>query len=292
MYETFFGLRERPFDLTPNPRFLVLTDSHREVLSNLEYGVTSRKGVTLVVGEAGSGKTTLIRTVIARHARNVHAVHVTNTTLSRAEFVETLAMKFGLSDAARGSKAALLSELETLLVARYERGESTVLIVDEAQSMSLELLEEVRMLANTESNIEKLLPVILAGQPELADRLNHQDLRQLKQRVALRCELHPLSDRETAAYVAGRIAVAGGVAARVFTREAVSLIHEAAKGLPRTVSVVADNALLGGFARRLRPGCASRCRDARQPPKRGPARAGAAGAGAGRRSRSRQGRPG
>jgi len=253
MYETFFGFRERPFDLTPNPRFLVLTDSHREVLSNLEYGIASRKGVTLVVGEAGSGKTTLIRTVMERQPRRVHAVHVSNPTLSREEFNETLAVKFGLSERARSSKAALLSELEALLADRSARGETTLLIVDEAQSLSLELLEEIRLLANTETSEEKLLQVILAGQPELAERLNHQDLRQLKQRVALRCELFPLSDRETAGYVAGRISIAGGVAARVFTREAVSLIHRASRGVPRTVSVLADNALLGGFAREQKP---------------------------------------
>jgi general secretion pathway protein A len=253
MYEAFFGLRERPFDLTPDPRFLVLTDSHREVLSNLEYGIASRKGVTVVVGEAGSGKTTLIRTVIARQPQRVLSVHINNPTLSRQEFVETLAAKFGLSDRATTSKASMLAELETLLRARNACGETTVLIVDEAQSLSLELLEEIRLLANTETDQEKLIPVILAGQPELADRLNEQSLRQLKQRVALRCELRPMSDRETAAYVAGRIAIAGGTASQVFTREAVSFMHRASSGVPRLVSVLADNALLGGFARGQKP---------------------------------------
>jgi len=253
MYEAFFGLAERPFDLTPDPRFLVLTDSHREVLSNLEYGIASRKGVTVVVGEAGSGKTTLIRTVIARQPQRVLSVHINNPTLTRHEFVETLASKFGLSDRAVASKASMLAELETLLRARNARGETTVLIVDEAQSLSLELLEEIRLLANTETDHEKLLPVILAGQPELADRLNEQALRQLKQRVALRCELRPMSDRETAAYIAGRIAIAGGTASQVFTREAVSMMHQASSGVPRLVSVLADNALLGGFARGQKP---------------------------------------
>jgi len=253
MYEAFFGLRERPFDLTPDPRFLVLTDSHREVLSNLEYGIASRKGVTVVIGEAGSGKTTLIRTVIARQPQRVLSVHINNPTLSRQEFVETLAAKFGLSDRATVSKASMLAELERLLRARNASGDTTVLIVDEAQSLSLELLEEIRLLANTETDHEKLIPVILAGQPELADRLNEQALRQLKQRVALRCELRPMSDRETAAYVAGRIAIAGGIASQVFTREAVSLMHRASSGVPRLVSVLADNALLGGFARGQKP---------------------------------------
>jgi general secretion pathway protein A len=253
MYEQFFGLRERPFDLTPNPKYLVLTDSHREVLSNLEYGIASRKGVTLVVGEAGSGKTTLIRKVIEGHGGRVHSVHLTNPTLTRDEFLQILAVKFGLSDRAAQSKAVFLQELERLLAERYGRGETTVLVVDEAQSLPVELLEEIRLLANTETNEEKLLPVILAGQPELAERLNQQDMRQLKQRVALRCELRPLTERETAAYIAGRIAVAGGTAAQVFTREAVSIIHAAAHGVPRLVSVLADNALLGGFARGERP---------------------------------------
>lgn len=253
MYERFFGFRERPFDLTPNPRFLVLTESHREVLSNLEYGIASRKGVTLVVGEAGSGKTTLIRTVLERQAGRMHSVHVSNPTLSREEFIEMLAGRFGLSDRASRSKATFLQELEALLTMRDAAGETTVLIVDEAQSLSLELLEEVRLLANTETNEQKLLPVILAGQPELADRLNEQSLRQLKQRVALRCELRSLSERETAGYIAGRIAVAGGTASQVFTREAVGVIHQAAHGLPRMVSVLADNALLGGFARGQKP---------------------------------------
>jgi general secretion pathway protein A len=253
MYEQFFGLRERPFDLTPNPRFLVLTDSHREVLSTLEYGMGSQKGITLLIGEAGSGKTTLIRSVLQDMPARVHCAHLTNPMLSRAEFLETLAARFGLSADAARSKAVLLTELEALLLRRHRNGEKTVLLVDEAQSLPSELLEEIRLLANIETDTAKLLSVVLAGQPELADRLNQQEFRQLKQRVALRGQLHPLTERETAAYLAGRIAVAGGVGAHVFTREAVALIHEQALGLPRSISVIADNALLGGFAAGRRP---------------------------------------
>jgi general secretion pathway protein A len=201
MYERFFGLRERPFDLTPNPRFLVLTDSHREVLSNLEYAISGRKGMTLVVGEAGSGKTTLIRAVLQRQPEKVHSVHLQNPTLSRAEFVETLAAKFGLSEQSRHSKAMMLGDLETLLRTRSARGEGSALIVDEAQSAPLEILEEIRLLANIEADHEKLLSVILVGQPELAGRLDEADLRQLKQRVALRCQLRSLTARETAGYM-------------------------------------------------------------------------------------------
>ena len=253
MYERFFDLRERPFDLTPSPRFLVLTDSHREALSNLEYGIASRKGITVLLGEAGAGKTTLIRTAIERQSARVHCVHLSNPTLTRSEFVEVLATRFDLSAQAAASKAALLLELERVLHERRSRGESTVLIVDEAQSLPPELLEEIRLLANIETDDEKLMSLILAGQPELAVRLNAPDLRQLKQRIALRCELKPLSLPETATYLAGRIRAAGGVGAQVFTREAVALIHERSHGLPRTINVIADNALLSGFALGQRP---------------------------------------
>jgi general secretion pathway protein A len=253
MYEEFYGLRERPFDLTPNPKFLVLTESHREVLLNLEYGIASRKGVTLLIGEAGSGKTTVIRAAMERQPVKVHCVHLHNPTLSRAEFNELLASRFGLSEQATVSKATMLVELEQLLTQRRDAGEKTVLIVDEAQSLPLDLLEEIRLLANIETNDEKLLSVIIAGQPELAARLNERALRQFKQRVALRCQLKPLTAQETAAYIVGRIRAAGGVAAEVFTRQAVAMMHDRAQGLPRTISVIADNALLGGYAAGQRP---------------------------------------
>src|SRR5688572_25965434 len=253
MYESFYGFRERPFDLTPNPRFLVMTDVHREALSNLEYGITSRTGITLLVGEAGTGKTTLIRTALDRQPARVHCVHVQNPALARDEFVEMLAVRFKLSERARGSKTALLLELEEVLRGRDEAGESTVLIVDEAQSLPRDILEEIRLLANIETNERKLLSVILAGQPEVTALLNDAALRQLKQRIALRCELRPLTLQETAGYLAGRIRAAGGVGAQVFTREAVTLIHERSSGVPRTISVIADNALLTGFAVGQRP---------------------------------------
>ncbi len=253
MYESFYGFRERPFDLTPNPRFLVMTDVHREALSNLEYGIASRTGITLLVGEAGTGKTTLIRTALERQPARVHCVHVQNPALARDEFVEMLAIRFKLSDRARGSKTALLLELEDVLRARDDAGESTVLVVDEAQSLPRDILEEIRLLANIETNEKKLLSVILAGQPEVTALLNDSALRQLKQRIALRCELRPLSLQETAGYLAGRIRAAGGVGAQVFTREAVTLIHERSLGVPRTISVIADNSLLTGFAVGQRP---------------------------------------
>lgn len=254
MYERFFGLRERPFDLTPNPRYLYLTGRHREALSTLQYGITGRKGITVLIGEAGTGKTTLIRAAIdSLTGASVHCVYVNNPTLLRGEFYELLTPKFGLQERARLSKADFLAELEEVLLARRHAGGTTALIIDEAQSLPHELMEEVRLLANFETATEKLLPVILAGQPELSDRLEHEELRQLKQRVALRCGLLPLDVRETASYISGRIAIAGGEAPRLFTREAVAAIHQHSGGIPRTISVICDNALLTGFAAGEKP---------------------------------------
>jgi type II secretory pathway predicted ATPase ExeA len=181
-----------------------MTESHREVLLNLEYGIASGKGITLLIGEAGSGKTTMIRAAIDRQPGRVHCVNLQNPTLSRTEFNEMLATHFELSAQASQSKAVMLTELERLLRERIARDEPTVLIVDEAQSLPMDLLEEIRLLANFETHERKLLSVIIAGQPELAHRLNDRSLRQFKQRVALRCELRSLTSQETAAYVVGR----------------------------------------------------------------------------------------
>ena len=248
MYQQFYGLRELPFELTPNPRYLFLTRQHREALSTLIYGLSSAKGVTALIGEAGTGKTTLLHAALkSEQCRNVNCVYLMNPTLSREEFVEMLSVRFELSSHAARSKAALLNELEVVLRERRSRGQITALLIDEAQSLSSELLEEIRLLANSETTTEKLLPLVLAGQPELRDRLNDHELRQLKQRVTLRCEITPFNQQETAAYIAWRIRTAGGDAAKLFTREAVMLIHERSGGIPRTVSVMCDNALLTGF---------------------------------------------
>ena len=157
MYEHFYGLRERPFELTSGPRYFVVTGSHQEALSNLEYAIASRTGITLLTGEAGTGKTTVIRAAIANQSERTHCVHLNNPALTRAEFVEMLAVQFGLSERARRSKAGFLLELEQLLRQRHDVEQTTVLIVDEAQSLSLELLEELRLLSNIETDAEKLL---------------------------------------------------------------------------------------------------------------------------------------
>lgn len=253
MYQLFFDLRERPFDLSPNPRYLVLTQAHREAITNIEYGIASRKGITLLIGEAGAGKTTVIRAAIARQPERVHCVHLHNPALTRPEFIEMLAAQFDLSQQARVSKTALLLELEALLRCRHQAKETTVLIVDEAQSLSASLLEEIRLLVNIETDDERLLCVVLAGQPALARQLEAPAFSQLKQRVSLWCELRPLTLQETASYMLTRIQCAGGVAGHVFTSDAVTLIHAAAKGIPRIINVIADNALMTGLATEQRP---------------------------------------
>jgi general secretion pathway protein A len=253
MYEQFYGLRDRPFELTPDPRYLYLTPKHSEALAHIEYGLASRKGITLIIGEVGTGKTTLLQTALRRRVGKSRIAHLSNPTLTRGEFYQLLASEFGFSPAATASKAQFLLELKQVVNADHENGGVTAMVIDEAQSLPNDLLEEIRLLANFETDTEKLLAVILVGQPELAERLNESALRQLKQRVALRCTLGPLDLRETAAYIAGRIRIAGGDAARLFTRDAVVDIYESSGGIPRVISVICENALLTGFAVGVRP---------------------------------------
>ena len=203
----------------------------------------------MLIGEAGTGKTTLLGAALkSERCAGVRCVYLNNPTLTRAEFVEMLASRFDLGRDAVDSKTVMLETLERVLRERRAEGEITALVVDEAQSLSDELLEEIRLLANIETPDQKLLPLVLAGQPELSERLEQPELRQLKQRVALRCEVAALDLSETAAYIAARIRTAGGVPSKLFTREAVSVIHDYSSGIPRTISVICDNALVSGMA--------------------------------------------
>lgn len=249
MYTTFFGLAELPFELSPNPKYLLLTPRHREALANLQYGISASKSLTLLTGEAGTGKTTLVHAALGSElCRGASIVHLANPMLTRDEFVEFLARAFDLSASAARSKSAMLTELEHELRRRQDRGVTTALVIDEAQCLSRELLEEVRLLSNIETPGQKLLPLVLAGQPEFADRLNLPSLVQLKQRVALRCTLGLLDATETAAYVTGRLKIAGANGRVIFTSDALEVIHARSGGVPRTISVICDNAMVGGFA--------------------------------------------
>src|SRR5215470_4014524 len=254
MYEDFYGLRERPFELVPNPRFLFLSQQHQEALTHLNYGLSGRPGITLVIGDAGTGKSTLIRASLdATRSPGSRVALLANPTLTRGEFYEHLSSALGFSTEAAASKTAFLREMDAALVECQNAGGILALIVDEAQSLPSELLEELRLLTNAGLEGQVSLTLVLVGQPELAVRLNDPSLRQLKQRVALRAELRPFSLKETAGYIASRITIAGGRADQVFTRDAVLAIHAASRGLPRVISVLCDNALVTGFAANVRP---------------------------------------
>lgn len=250
MYERYYGLQERPFDLSPNPRFLCFTPQHREALVHLQYGLAGRPGITMLVGEAGTGKTTLIRAALQGANETSTIVHLSNPTLTRGEFFEYMASGFGFGVEAGQSKFQFLRALDAAL---NDDSHVLALVVDEAQSVPYELLEEIRLLTNAEAANGRSLAVALVGQPELARRLEESRLRQLKQRVVLRCELTPLSLKDTAAYISARVKTAGGEATRLFTRDAVVAIHQHSQGIPRVISAICDNALVNGFAADQKP---------------------------------------
>jgi general secretion pathway protein A len=251
MYEDFYCLRERPFDLSPNPRYLFLTGRQREALSNLHYGLVKRRGFALLLGDAGTGKTTLLRTALSElDSPELDYVLISNPTLSRDDFYDALAAGFRIDSS---SKTGFLRQLEQRLHECLDANRACALVIDEAQSLPNELLEEVRLLSNIETETTKLLNVVLVGQPELAERLNRPDLRQLKQRISLRCELLPFDLNESALYIATRLRLAGGAPAGIFSREAVRLIAQCSSGIPRTINVLCDNALISGFAASEKP---------------------------------------
>jgi general secretion pathway protein A len=254
MYQAFWGLRERPFELTPNPKFLFFSARHREALSTLEYGLAAAKSLTVLLGDVGTGKTSLIRAALeSDRCRHVRCITISNPALTRDEFITMLAARCGLPAEAGRSKAVLLEELERVLTMRRARGEVMALIVDEAQRLEPSLLEEIRLLGNLETATEKLLPLVLVGQPEFDEQLEAPSMRQVKQRVALRCVLTPFELNDTAACIAHRISSAGGTPAEVFTLEAVTTIHEIARGIPRAISVLCDNALMCAMAQDRKP---------------------------------------
>jgi general secretion pathway protein A len=247
VYTEFYGLKELPFALTPDPRFIYFTPSHTEVMANLHYGIESGKGLVVVTGEVGTGKTTILRWIMQRLERSVLVAYLFNPRLSVSEFYQQVA---NLLDVQKWeTKPELLVALGQALESRHSRGLRTVLIIDEAQGLSPSVLEEIRLLSNFESDTAKQLQIVLTGQPELRDVLNDPDLRQLKQRVALRCVIKALPNvDETDRYITSRLLVSGGARTDIFSPDAIDYIYRCTEGIPRNINNLCDNALLAGYA--------------------------------------------
>ena len=247
MYAEFYGLKELPFALTPDPRFIYFTPSHTEVMANLHYGIESGKGLVVVTGEVGTGKTTILRWMMQRLDRTVLVAYIFNPRFSVNEFYQHVAALLEIQK--WETKPEFLVELGKALESRHSRGLRTVLIIDEAQGLSPSVLEEIRLLSNFESDTAKQLQIVLTGQPELREVLNDPDLRQLKQRVALRCVIKPLPTvGETDRYITSRLLIAGAARTDLFSTAAIDYIYRCTEGIPRNINNLCDNALLAGYA--------------------------------------------
>ena len=249
MYEEFYGLKENPFNITPDPQYLFLGERQREALARMIYGIQERKGFILITGEVGAGKTILIRHLLANLSaqRNgiIRTALIFNPKLAIKNFLEYILRDLGVP--VRGkSKGDLLWALNGFLLQAYQKDERVALIIDEAQGLKPVLLEEIRLLSNLETAKSKLLQIILVGQPELNKTLNRYDFRQLKQRIHMRFHLPPLTEAETKAYIEKRVSIAGRQEP-LFTFEAIQEIYQHSRGIPRSINILCDNALLNGF---------------------------------------------
>ncbi|MGA2364216.1 MAG: AAA family ATPase [Steroidobacteraceae bacterium] len=252
MYLQFFGLTEMPFAITPDPRYLYLSVRHADALAHLVYGINEAGGFIQLTGEVGTGKTTTIRSLLARAPKNAEIALILNPRLSASEFLHALCGELGLAadDSSDGQTKALVDLLNRYLLNAHAHGQRVVLIVDEAQNLAPDVLEQVRLLTNLETETHKLLQIILIGQPELRKLLAREDLRQIAQRITARYHLEALSSDETYAYVRHRLRVAGATA-DIFTRAALRAVHRASGGVPRLINVLCDRALLGAYTQDL-----------------------------------------
>lgn len=248
MYLEYYGLKEPPFNITPNPRFLFFSAKHREAFNHLLYGIRERKGFVQLTGEVGAGKTTLCRALLEQLGGQFSTALILNPVMDADQLMKGIAMELGLQ--VKGlDRLETVAEINRFLLQQVERGKDTVLIIDEAQDLTRELLEQVRLLSNLETDERKLLQIVLLGQPELRDRLNEHSLRQLRQRITIRYHLHPLRLGEIHQYIQHRLQVSGANGAPYFTGPAVWRIYRYSGGIPRLINAVCDKCLLAGYVR-------------------------------------------
>lgn len=248
MYLSYYGLRELPFNITPDPRFLYFSEHHRAAFEHMIYGISARKGFIELTGEVGSGKTTLCRAILDRLGTDVATALILNPSLTETQLLRAMLNDFGLEAKGR-DRLAYIETLNRFLLEKAREGNNVALFIDEAQDLTPQVMEQVRLLSNLETDQQKLIQIILCGQPELKERLARPDLRQLRQRITVRYHIPPLSRDDTAAYLSHRLHVAGANGRVGFAKRAVDRIHNFSDGTPRLINAVADNALLAGYVK-------------------------------------------
>src|SRR5271165_3317096 len=253
MYKSFFGLKESPFNVNPDPRFLFLTQQIEEALTGLMYGIQTRKGFITLTGEVGTGKTTLINRLLDwLHHRQARTAFLFNSRMNTSQLIDFILAEFDIPCESK-SKSQQLMKLNHWLLERYRNGETVVLIIDEAQNLTFPVLEEIRLLTNLETSTEKLLQIVLSGQPELEERLRLPELRQLRQRIMLRCKTSQLTKEETREYISARLKTAGATFESIFSPQALDAIHLYSMGIPRVINLLCEHALVNAYAENQRP---------------------------------------
>ncbi|MDE3168506.1 MAG: AAA family ATPase [Acidobacteriota bacterium] len=253
MYQKFFGLRESPFNVNPDPRYLFLTRQIQEALAALTYGIQNRKGFILLTGEVGTGKTTLLNRLLGwLRGQRVATAYIFNSRLSVNDLFDLMLAEFEIQCESR-EKSQIVLRLNQWLLDRYRAGETAVLIIDEAQNLSPDVLEEIRLLTNLETSTEKLLQIVLTGQPELEEKLKSPQLRQLRQRITLRCRTAPLTLEETFGYVTERLRIAGANCEPIFSKEAIEMVHTYSCGIPRVVNLLCEHSMINAYVDSVRP---------------------------------------
>src|SRR5690348_10824503 len=255
MYKGFYGLKENPFNVSPDPRYLFVTQQIEETLSSLMYGIETRKGIITLTGEVGTGKTTLVNRLLDwLHQRDTKSAFLFNSRMNSAQLLDFVLAEFDIACESR-SKSQQLMKLNQWLLERFRAGETAVLILDEAQNLTFPVLEEIRLLTNLETSTEKLLQIVLSGQPEFEEKLNLPQLRQLRQRIMIRCKTSHLTKEETHDYILERLKIAGAVAGQppIFSPAAMDIVHLFSLGVPRVVNLLCEHSLINGYVEQQRP---------------------------------------